>query len=91
MPRFQFTIRGLLWATFWAAVGMAGRVTAFIIPSPPLSWWPFVGFAVMFVCPPLAVVSICGRTPLGLFLAVLSVVLTVAIMFGLVIMSAAIR
>src|SRR5689334_3453082 len=21
-PRFQYTIRGLLWATFWAAVGM---------------------------------------------------------------------
>ncbi|MCE9552703.1 MAG: hypothetical protein K8T91_04905 [Planctomycetes bacterium] len=27
-PRFQFTIRGLLWATFWAAVALAAFTSA---------------------------------------------------------------
>jgi hypothetical protein len=30
--RFQFTIRGIMWATFWVAVSLAGWVT-FINPS----------------------------------------------------------
>lgn len=35
MPRFQFTIRGLLWITFWVAVSVAAWT---IPPLGPQGW-----------------------------------------------------
>ena len=62
-PRFQFTIRGLLWATFWLAVSAAAwRFDKRTLP--PLLWWP--AFAAIYICPFMAVGALFQRTLIGL-------------------------
>ena len=42
-PRFQFTIRGLLWATFWAAVSLAAWPLYFQYRWPMTPMWALEG------------------------------------------------
>lgn len=43
MTRFQFTLRGILWATFWAAVSMgAWACFAQSLPLDGHSAWPLI-------------------------------------------------
>ena len=66
-PRFQFTIRGMLWATFWAAVSAAAWKV-----FGDHDWWPgyehislpalLIGLASPFA----AVGALFGRTRLGI-------------------------
>jgi len=48
-PRLQFTIRGLLWATFWVAVSMTAWMLVATFDSK-YWWWPYTGIAGV-VCP----------------------------------------
>src|SRR5262245_12062136 len=75
-PRFQFTIKGLLWATFW----LAAAISAFCYPRSWCKWvdrnwdWPWGYFAnpattaplIVVVCLCAAVGAIVGRHRLGL-------------------------
>jgi hypothetical protein len=52
-PRFQFTIKGMLWATFWVAAGMA------VVATPQVSRG--IGLLVLFIAPLSALLSLFGR------------------------------
>jgi hypothetical protein len=64
--RFQFTIRNLLWATFWVAVGL----TAWKVYSSSRPWVDSAVIAIAarliaFTCPFVAVGALFGRARLG--------------------------
>lgn len=68
MPRFQFTIRGLLGATFWLAVSIAAW-TSLIAPR----FRDTLGFYLLFIAaiigPTLATVSLLGWTLTSFYLS----------------------
>ena len=59
MPRFQFTIRELLWATFWVAVSCAAWNFGAIGPPTP---YRGVALCVLFVAPLPVLFSVFGRS-----------------------------
>lgn len=65
-PHFQFTVRSLLWATFWVAMTAAAwRYAVTIGPmTPRVSQGVAIG--VMFWAPLLALLSVFSRTKLTL-------------------------
>ncbi|MCE9556129.1 MAG: hypothetical protein K8T91_22500 [Planctomycetes bacterium] len=75
MPRFQFTIRGLLWATFWSAVALLpwGLAIQYGVqdkqPSEIMALAVIAGFYAPFV----AVGALFGRAWLGLKVGVFTV------------------
>jgi len=76
--RFQFTIRGLLWATFWVALSCPAWVVAmrnlFFISSltPPPSAFDYFSLFVAFAAPLVAVGALFNRTMLGLIVGGIS-------------------
>jgi hypothetical protein len=72
LPRIQFTIRGILWATFWMAVCFASWISFEPLANAPGS--PrIVGYGLMFFIfggPFLALGALFGRLWIGAILAV---------------------
>ncbi|MCE9552950.1 MAG: hypothetical protein K8T91_06180 [Planctomycetes bacterium] len=62
-PRFQFTIAGMLWATFWIAVSAGGWVMA---AKHNIS----LGVGLLIVCPFIALGALLGQTYWGMFVGV---------------------
>ena len=93
MPRFQFTIRGLLWVTFWVGVTMAGL----LVPKRPIHLWydqwrneysldpAFVSVVVIS----MAAISLfglaIGRHRQAIRIAMISIAFTIALSFLIVI------
>ena len=66
-PRFQFTISGLLWATFWAAVSVAAWTA---MPNPWTGAGLFKLLVVYTACiaaPSAAIGALFGQARLGFF------------------------
>ena len=66
-PRFQFTIRGLLWATFWVAVSAAAWTA---LPNPSSGDGLFNLLVVYTACiaaPSAAIGALFGQARLGFF------------------------
>lgn len=68
MPRFQFTIRGMLWATFWAAVSMASWAVWFRSERPSSEMFAFVFLGI--VSPALAIAPLVSRNKLAICVAI---------------------
>ncbi|MCE9545485.1 MAG: hypothetical protein K8T25_08200 [Planctomycetia bacterium] len=66
--RFQYTLRGMLWATFWVAVCATAWT---VIETSAFNKWPwelqFLPTLILAVSPILAIVAIFGRTRLAVF------------------------
>lgn len=80
-PRFQFTIRGMLWATFWAAIGFA---TYRFMPAEIKSVNPLMPGILIFIfaaTPCFALGSLLGRSEFGLWAGVLAAIVAYGFAF----------
>jgi len=62
-PRFQFTIRNLLWATFWVAMGMAG----WFVPQHSIHLWHDQGRNEYSLSPAFVSVLVVNMAVISLF------------------------
>lgn len=81
--QYQFTVRSLLWTTFWAAAAVAAFIQAIEIErkhSSGLGFVVAVGFA--YCGPLLAILPLFGRKRLSIVLVIcIWLIWTVALMF----------
>ena len=80
--RLQFTIRGLLWATFWVAVSAACFCYAKYHEGPASPFAVILLSSLFFMSPCLAVGFLCGR-PFAGFIAGLAAIALAVVMMSL--------
>jgi hypothetical protein len=73
MPRFQFTIRVLLWATFWVAVACGSWVIASQQSMESDLYW--YAWRIGVVAPCIAVGTLFGKFKWGLYFGILVIAL----------------